>query len=551
MKSIFSSRRNKNPHNNEEAEKKETPFFSKDSKSSFFNTAEGGSIQTKLSVGKPGDKYEKEADSMADAVVGNSASKPDIQNKEISSIQRESLATPQEDEKLGTAEQRMEEDKLVQEKPELQKMEGPEEEEGLISKMDDEKEDEGMINKMEDDEEEVTPDVQAKGSGGNKAASNHLSQKIKSKSGTGSKLSESARAEMESSFGRDFSDVSIHTDTDAVQMNKELGAKAFTHGKDVYFNSGNFNPETSEGKHLLAHELTHVVQQNQPDKKSVSTSSNSKPAIQTKGDGQKDPLHDSLLDQYSKASGIPRDEVNQHQEGYRQWLFQNVSKRPQLAVSLTTPGKIPSPDHFRTKKQLGAWETANFRYKPQVSFNTDKIIKSGVEHSYVKQVQYLLKNPKFEYAIAKEIYDDSRDRTLDPLLRHSWREVYKRIRRHSRKHFAIYRRVVSAMENELIAHLSTLPGKGNPLDVPQQELDAYLTSYLTYFTAKLEYKLWKATCDLEKKDYPNFLKGIYSIRGRLKVNCGPRPKVPPIPLMPVSIKSKKAGASKKKPKSKK
>ncbi len=85
MKSIFSSRRNKSPHNNEEAEKKEAPFFSKENKSPFFNSPQG-TVQTKLTVGQPNDKYEQEADNMADAVVSNSSSKPDIQNKEIKRV---------------------------------------------------------------------------------------------------------------------------------------------------------------------------------------------------------------------------------------------------------------------------------------------------------------------------------------------------------------------------------------------------------------------------------------------------------------------------------
>ena len=66
---------------------------------------------------------------------------------------------------------------------------------------------------------------------------------------------------MESSIGVDFSNVKIHTDNSAVQMNKDLHAQAFTHGNDIYFNSGNFNPESKDGQHLLAHELTHTVQQ--------------------------------------------------------------------------------------------------------------------------------------------------------------------------------------------------------------------------------------------------------------------------------------------------
>ncbi len=246
MKNIFSSRRNKSSHNNEEADKMEAPFFTKENRTPFFNTSGGVAVQTKLTIGQPGDKYEKEADRMADAVV-NSSSKPDIQNKEISSIQRESLATPQEDEKLGTVEQRMEEDKLVQEKSEIQKMGGEEEEEGMVSKMEGE------------EEEEET--LQTKSNGSTTTVSSGLNQQIKSKSGKGRSLPKNTRAEMEASFGRDFSEVSIHTGHDAVKMNKQLGAQAFTHGKDIYFNSGKYNPDSSEGKHLLAHELTHTIQQ--------------------------------------------------------------------------------------------------------------------------------------------------------------------------------------------------------------------------------------------------------------------------------------------------
>lgn len=257
MKSVFSSRRNKVPHNNEGKENKEAPFFSKESKKPFFNGSNGVAIQTKLSIGQPGDKYEKEADSVADAVVNKTAT-PNIQNKEISSIQREALATPQEDEKLGTAEQRMEEDKLVQEKPEIQRMENPEEE--MVNKMEGEEEKE-MISKMDEEQEEDPNAVQAKSDGTPQTASSKITQQLKNKSGRGKHLSKTTQTEMESSFGTDFSDVNIHTDQDAVHMNKELGAKAFTHGKDIYFNSGKYNPDTTEGKRLLAHELTHTIQQ--------------------------------------------------------------------------------------------------------------------------------------------------------------------------------------------------------------------------------------------------------------------------------------------------
>ncbi|TVR39600.1 MAG: DUF4157 domain-containing protein, partial [Bacteroidia bacterium] len=89
-----------------------------------------------------------------------------------------------------------------------------------------------------------------------------LEKQIQNAEGKGSPLHEPVQKEMSESFGYDFSHVNIHTGPDSVQMNTSLGAQAFTHGKDIFFNSGKYAPEKSSGKKLLAHELTHVVQQN-------------------------------------------------------------------------------------------------------------------------------------------------------------------------------------------------------------------------------------------------------------------------------------------------
>lgn len=88
-----------------------------------------------------------------------------------------------------------------------------------------------------------------------------LSERIETAAGAGQPLPAEMLGDMNASFGADFSNVHIHTGANAIQMNKELGAQAFTHGSDIYFNSGKYNPGSSAGKHLLAHELTHVVQQ--------------------------------------------------------------------------------------------------------------------------------------------------------------------------------------------------------------------------------------------------------------------------------------------------
>lgn len=79
--------------------------------------------------------------------------------------------------------------------------------------------------------------------------------------GTGIPLPDEARLFMEQRFGADFSQVQIHADSQADEMNRQVSAHAFTHNEHIYFKEGEYNPESTEGKLLLAHELTHVVQQ--------------------------------------------------------------------------------------------------------------------------------------------------------------------------------------------------------------------------------------------------------------------------------------------------
>lgn len=83
--------------------------------------------------------------------------------------------------------------------------------------------------------------------------------------GQGQPIQEDTRSFFENKFGADFSDVRVHTGTDASQLNKSIHAKAFTRGSNIYFSDGAYDPSSSTGKGLLAHELTHVVQQGHAD----------------------------------------------------------------------------------------------------------------------------------------------------------------------------------------------------------------------------------------------------------------------------------------------
>ena len=87
-----------------------------------------------------------------------------------------------------------------------------------------------------------------------------VQSEISSRSGRGVPLADDQRSKFEQFFGKDLSAVRVHADNDASQLSGSLGAEAFTVGNDVYFGSGRYQSGASDK--LLAHELTHVVQQN-------------------------------------------------------------------------------------------------------------------------------------------------------------------------------------------------------------------------------------------------------------------------------------------------
>lgn len=278
------SRRHRNPQSKENQVK---PFFSKTNDTGAVQTRrEGSFFQAKLTIGQPGDKYEKEADATADAVVNRTGKGPAVQKMEGEGLQRVAISTPMEDEKLGTAEGRMRRDQEIQEKPEAgggdleknkeearmqpedeemaqEKKEAGEEEEMGMAKIDD---DEAQLMEEEPEKQEdegvATAQTKPDPGGGNQVAGAGLSGKVKDAKGKGRPIPETTRVEMESSFGVALDSVKVHTGKDAEEMNRSLHAQAFTVGEDIFFNSGKFNPENTSGKHLLAHELTHVLQQN-------------------------------------------------------------------------------------------------------------------------------------------------------------------------------------------------------------------------------------------------------------------------------------------------
>lgn len=282
-------RRHRNPEN---TDAKEGPFFSPAQKA--VQTKEDSFFQPKLAVGQPGDKYEREADAVADKVVSQPSGKGNaVQRKEISAVQ--AMPEKKEDEKKVQKQRDKEEEKPVQKKdsaPGDKEEKKPEqktpkkEEEKPVQKKDDKaapekkEEEKKPVQKKEEQEKKPAadevikeekddkekggkPSVMAKESSarGNEAGSDQLAQQLRAQQGNGNPMSPAMKKEMGDAIGADFSNVRIHTGEKAVALNSELGAQAFTHGNDVYFNNGKYDTDSAAGKHLLAHELTHVVQQ--------------------------------------------------------------------------------------------------------------------------------------------------------------------------------------------------------------------------------------------------------------------------------------------------
>ena len=246
----------------EHASEQESPFFAPQEASgtdAFFQPATRPIIQTKLTVGQPNDKYEQEADTVADKVVQrlaksdntnhqspitNHQSTPSVSEASTPIIQHKTEA-PQE-EKLDRKEENKEELAELQKSP--------------VSAVGD---DEGLQMKCAECEaEEDSGHVQMKASTeGGTFADDNIESLLNNSKNNGSPLPDDTRGSMESTIGADFSAVRVHTDSNAEQMNQGLNAQAFTHGSDVYFNSGKYNPSDREGGQLLAHELVHTVQQ--------------------------------------------------------------------------------------------------------------------------------------------------------------------------------------------------------------------------------------------------------------------------------------------------
>jgi hypothetical protein len=210
-------------------------------------------VQAKLTVGPAGDHYEQEADRVADQVMRMLTPRPASRPSSIQRSGEEDAEAVQTKPLAGTitplVQRQAEEEEEVQTKPLVQRQ--AEEEEEVQTKP--------LVQRQAEEEEEVQTKPQEAGAGFE--TSQAVEGQLRAARGSGQPLPADVRSYMEPRFGADFSSVRVHTDGQAAQLNRQLSAQAFTHGEDIYVPADKYAPQYVGGRRLLAHELTHVIQQ--------------------------------------------------------------------------------------------------------------------------------------------------------------------------------------------------------------------------------------------------------------------------------------------------
>lgn len=216
-----------------------------------------GNLQAKLKVGAQNDAYEREADSVASRVMaGHSVDRVSrmsdghtqraCQDCEAEEAQRVMSVQRQED-------AHEEEDVQMKRGSDIQRQQDEEDETLPLKASQD-----SVQRQTGEEEEEVQAKVKPDGSF---LAGASVNKQVSGLKGRGQPLPTSTRAYFEPRFGADFSDVRIHTGPEAQSASRALNARAFTTGRDVVFGTGEYAPHDRKGGELLAHELTHVIQQ--------------------------------------------------------------------------------------------------------------------------------------------------------------------------------------------------------------------------------------------------------------------------------------------------
>lgn len=207
-------------------------------------------------------------------------------------------------------------------------------------------------------------------------------------SGGGQPLDAQTRSYMEPRFGANFSDVRIHTDSHAAQSSEALSARAYTVGSDIAFKSGEYAPGSADGKRLLAHELTHVLQQGVTSQANRSLSRKVVQRYQAGDEG-----HGGIEKEGLTAAGFSASDSSETYFG--NWLRDMSQLNPMLipVINILALGEFGRPI---TPNDLGTYIPSEHLDNPLGGGTIEDPLVQAKEHSAKPE-----ERAEFETALAK------------------------------------------------------------------------------------------------------------------------------------------------------
>lgn len=274
-------------------------------------------VQAKLTMGTENDKYEQQADRVSDSVMRMS--------------EETSLEQPDENNNSGQ--------KQIQRKQKT---------------------------------ESITPLIQRQNSLGKNSNQNNIQSNatdsslvkvsslhenyINNSSGTGRPLSKQDRQFFEPRFDFNFSRVRIHDDAGAAKTSKNINAQAYTVGQNIFFGENKYQPATATGRHLLAHELTHTVQQSTSSSDQAVSSNLATIQRAPNNSGGTIGLHQSIVDDYRAARNLPPGGVdplgNQIGPSDAEIIYGGLS------FPISNPKSNPKPIPLAALANISPWQLA-------------------------------------------------------------------------------------------------------------------------------------------------------------------------------------------------
>ena len=352
-------------------------------------------IQPKLKISQPNDKYEQEADAVAEKIANTP--KVDIKPYKAAAVN-------------PTLQNNATNSKEKNKEPEKEEQEEQEDPEDLQKRK--------IQKDFSDGRQNGNRKILLPLSGTNAPApSATVLQTLQS---PGQPLDKAILSFMELRFGFDFSNVQIHDNAEAHQSAKDINALAYTHGNHIAFDAGRYAPQTVQGKKLLAHELTHVVQQNAGIYRKINQSvvvdnaqknEDSTPATQT----GPDPDDEEIVSQFAAVNkGLSK---------------QNLTKWIKISIANGWQPGQPVPNYkkpsisFNDKDELVV-EAVSFRGKDGAFNTASQILPKNVGAKFLWKQRFTdsIGEYKLDYASNKayenlKLHEAAKDVDFDALLK--------------------------------------------------------------------------------------------------------------------------------------